>query len=100
MRGLIVAYLRNLVPHIPAGVHLTSWFRDAAHNRSVGGHRESQHLYGLATDWSGDPVALRQMQLFVTEHDLVAIQEGDHLHIQAYPHGVLASAGFTFPPRV
>lgn len=98
-RGFIVDYLRLLIPHIPAGVHLASWFRDADRNATVGGHPESQHLYALATDWTGDPLALRQFELFVEAHDLVAINEGDHLHIQRFPHGVLASAGFPFPPR-
>jgi len=99
-RSMILAYLRRLVPIIPSGVRLASWYRDADRNEAVGGHPESQHLYALATDWSGNPQSLRQFELFAEATGMVAVNEGDHLHIQLYGHGVLASAGFPFPARV
>ncbi len=98
LRPLIVDYLRRLVPAIPAGVHLASWFRDPLWNANVGGHASSQHLYALATDWDGDPLALRQLELFAAFRGLVAVNEGDHLHVQRFPHGALESVGFPFPP--
>ncbi len=100
MRGLIVDYLRKLVPTIPSGVRLASWWRDSDRNATVGGHPQSQHLYALATDWAGDPLALRQLEVMAEFYGLTAVNEGDHLHVQRYPHGALARAGFPFPPRI
>jgi uncharacterized protein YcbK (DUF882 family) len=34
----------------PTGIRVLSWARSYGHNRAVGGARDSQHLYFLATD--------------------------------------------------
>lgn len=100
IRPLIVDYLRKLIRVIPPGVQLVSWYRDADHNATVGGHPESQHLYALATDWTGDPLALRRFELFAEFAGLHAVSNTNRLHIQRYPAGALSAAGFPFPPRV
>lgn len=86
------AYLRNaqLGPRIRRFVELvegagvsgtvTSWWRSSAKNASVGGVRNSLHLYGLAIDyvprrtWREDEAAFRAAGLRV-------LNEGDHLHV-------------------
>lgn len=36
----------------PTGIRILSWVRSPAHNRAVGGARDSRHMYGDATDLS------------------------------------------------
>jgi len=107
----------------PAGLRPTSWWRDPAHNREVGGHEESQHLYGLAVDFVGPQDALRRLFLSARFRGLTAVETGgflnldpraeiprgspdfregisqlERVHVQAYPAGLLAAAGVRFPP--
>jgi len=81
-----------------AGVEVvvTSWYRSAADNVRVGGAVNSQHRYATAFDLAGpflrtsarNAVAsrLRAQSFFV-------LDEGDHLHVQAFPAGALSRAG-------
>lgn len=76
-------------------VSLTSWFRSPGRNRQVGGSPVSQHLFALATDWQVDNKLglIREMKRV----GLVAIDEGDHVHVQAFPSGHLERLGVRFP---
>jgi hypothetical protein len=69
----------------------TSWFRTEAHNASVGGHRDSQHLLGFAID------VTTERPDYVAEYcealGLVPVVELDHVHIQIFPAGFLRSLG-------
>ncbi|GAG93133.1 unnamed protein product [marine sediment metagenome] len=69
-------------------VRLTSWFRSAADNARVGGAAQSQHRLALATDWVV-PDRLRFMRE-MQRQNLVAIDEGDHVHVQAFTSGALS----------
>jgi len=79
------------------GLELTSWFRTAADNRTAGGSAESQHLFGLAWDLTASRPILPRLAAAATRQGLVAIQEGDHVHLQLFPKGALARAGVVFP---
>ncbi len=90
-----IAALQHLPQSELSGITLTSWHRTPAMNRNVGGDEESQHLFALATDWGGvsDKIAfMRAMR----DMGLQAIDEGDHVHVQAFRPGVLRTYGF-FP---
>jgi len=72
---------------------VVNWFRDAEHNRAVGGAVGSQHRWAAAFDivvpraqWSDAARRLRAEHFFV-------IDEGDHLHAQAFPAGALSRSG-------
>ena len=62
---------------------VTSWIRSPKHNEKVGGVRNSMHLLGLAVDvilddWSETDVFIKACKRI----GLLAITEGDHIHIQ------------------
>lgn len=63
-------------------VRVTSWYRDPSRNRSAGGSEWSLHQLGLALDLAlarGDyGIVKKAMQ----NAGLIAIDEGDHLHVQ------------------
>ena len=67
-----------------------SWWRGIAHNRSVGGHPYSQHLLGTAADfvpargWTNPELVAAARRA-----GLIAIDEGDHVHLQLHPAGTL-----------
>jgi Peptidase M15 len=64
---------------------VTSWWRSRSRNSSVGGAIYSQHLLGFALDLvTPRPTALVKSLNAV---GLVAIDEGDHVHVQAYRAG-------------
>ncbi len=66
-------------------VAVSSWFRDPDHNRAVGGESKSQHLRGLARDYTGPAWALRVLAHRARMERLVPVSERDHLHVQAFP---------------
>lgn len=71
---------------------VTSWYRTPSENARVGGHPESQHLFGFALDVAtDDPGAFAQR---ARESGLEAIVEPDHVHVQIFPAGFLRSLGF------
>ncbi len=80
-----------------SGLSVTSWFRTPEHNRIEGGSPESQHLFGLAWDLAAPPASLSHLAQHMRAQGLIAVQERDHVHVQAFPAGVLARAGVTFP---
>lgn len=74
---------------------VTSWWRDPWNNATVGGHPESQHLYGLALDF--DSSNLCQLEENLQNTDLVVVREQTHVHVQVYPAGMLGQLGFFSP---
>lgn len=77
-------FVRKLsVMRWPVDVQLSSWWRSLAENGAAGGAPRSQHLVGTAID-----VVTRDRALVVAEAravGLVAIDEGDHVHVQLWP---------------
>lgn len=69
---------------------LTSFWRSPEHNASVGGSPNSQHLVALAFDFVPDDWAQAPAFLALAQQlDLVALNEGDHIHVQRYRAGTL-----------
>lgn len=68
-------------------LRLSSWYRDAATNRRVGGHPQSQHLLGLALDVVGSRDELDAFLVQVRIAGLVGLDEGSHVHVQLLPAG-------------
>lgn len=67
---------------------VTSYWRDAGHNAEVGGQGASQHLIGTAMDlvypsWSAKSAAMNAMRRI----GLIVVDEGDHVHVQAWSAG-------------
>jgi hypothetical protein len=76
---------------------VTSWWRSRAQNSSVGGAIYSQHLLGLAIDVvTPKPSALVRG---LKAAGLVAVDEGDHVHVQAFAAGQLPAEIFASLPR-
>lgn len=69
---------------------LNSWYRTPLGNRQVQGAVRSQHLVGLALDISPDPGVVEAFQAAGFQ----VIDFGTHIHIQAYPAGILPGALF------
>jgi len=66
---------------------ITSWWRSPTENRDVGGLPFSQHLIGLGLDFTTpDP---RNVIRRIEAVGLVAVDEGDHVHVQLLQAGVL-----------
>lgn len=84
----LVPRLRFLSDEFPAAIP-TSWWRSSARNMAVGGATYSQHLLGWAVDWSLDPGRNRDLVRVAEEIGLVGVDEGDHVHVQMYPAGVI-----------
>ncbi len=80
-----------------SGLRVTSWFRTPEKNRIEGGGVESQHLFALAWDLVVPINALDHLAQHMRAQGLVAIREGLHVHVQAFPAGALARAGVAFP---
>lgn len=72
----------------------TSWWRSELKNMEVGGAAYSQHLLGWAVDWAL-PAREHRAMVQLTEHlEMVGIDEGDHVHIQIFPAGVIPKTFF------
>lgn len=61
---------------------ITSWWRDAARNRAVGGVPNSRHLLGLAFDAAVPRSLVRDFMADARWVGLKPIDEGDHVHVQ------------------
>lgn len=89
--------LRAFIDHLvriryPSDVAITSWYRDADHNRAVGGHPFSQHLIGLAFDLhTSDPVGLAGAMRLA---GLQAFPDARHVHVQFRPAGTTPTSLF------
>jgi len=80
--GPVQDFVRRVVA-IPSPVYATSWWRSISHNAAVGGNAYSQHLLGLAADFP----PTRGLVELARAQGLVAIDEGDHVHVQRYAAG-------------
>jgi len=75
--------------YLMPSARVTSWYRTPEHNADVGGAPRSQHLLGLGIDVvvpEADRARALQVARFL---GLVAIDEGNHIHIQRYEAGTL-----------
>ncbi len=94
-RPVVVEFLRRFLSVYHGGVEATSWYRDPTHNRSVGSTEpDSQHLLGLGIDVSGSRYQLSQFADDAREAGLIAVDEGDHVHVQFFPAGHIRRAGY------
>ena len=88
LRPEILEFARRL-RSVRGSYGVSSWWRSVEHNRDVGGNAFSQHLLGLAVDTTPTPTANRaELAAAFRAAGLVAIDEGDHIHVQRYPGGV------------
>lgn len=60
----LVAVLQAMRDHFGQPVHVSSGYRTPAHNRTVGGAENSQHLYGRAADIQIDGVSVAEAAAF------------------------------------
>lgn len=84
----------QLMQRIFPAAQPTSWWRSNARNFEVGGAARSQHLLGWAADFSGPRDEARQMVAVARALGLVAIDEGDHVHLQTFRAGVVPDRFF------
>ena len=56
--------LQCIREHFGRPVHITSGYRTAAHNKSVGGAAYSQHLYGRAADIRVQGIPVEQLAAY------------------------------------
>lgn len=68
-------------------VQLVNWWRSREHNARVGGAPRSQHLIGLAADLVA-PFSRARIVQALRSQGLVAVDEGDHVHVQLSPAGI------------
>lgn len=78
---LMLEVLRAISRSGSSPVQVTSWYRTVDHNTKVGGHPDSQHLIGLAVD-------VAPAMWLPLHPSLTQLNEGDHTHVQLFPHGV------------
>jgi len=89
-----------LVPRLNVMIELfpdavpTSWFRSEADNLRVGGAPFSQHLLAWAVDWDLPRDQHRDLVLLAMQLGMVAVDEGDHVHVQMYPAGRIPKSFF------
>jgi len=67
---------------------ITSWWRDRRNNEIHGGQEFSQHLVGLALDL--DVQDTNRLIADLRREGLFVLDEGDHVHVQLFPAGVVA----------
>ncbi len=85
-----------ILQHIP-GVILTSWWRSFDENVAAGGEAQSQHLFALAADLDVPAPLVSHTLELARQIGLIAVDGGDHVHVQLFPAGALAAAGVLFP---
>lgn len=91
--GWLLPRLRFIARTFP-NAQPTSWYRSQARNFEVGGSPRSQHLLAWAADFSGPRDEARSMVELGRQLGLVAVDEGDHVHFQMYPAGVVPARFF------
>jgi len=73
----------------------TSWWRSLVRNQQVGGDTRSQHLFGFAADWGGMQAGERDTFVRTARAiGLVAVDEGDHVHVQTFHRGAIPDRFF------
>lgn len=84
----LIPRLQFLLERFPQAVP-TSWWRSERRNLAVGGAPYSQHLLGWAVDFAPPRHQNRELVRLANEIGLVGVDEGDHVHVQMYPAGVI-----------
>ena len=74
-------------------VTVVNWFRTAEHNAAVGGQVNSQHRWACAFDLVVPLAQRAQAKTRLQAAGFWVLDEGDHLHAQAFPAGALAKSG-------
>lgn len=91
------SFVDRLNPIIVAfGGTVSSWYRDPVRNRQVGGNPCSQHLIGTAADVVLEPDQVAAFVVAVRRAGFGALDEGDHVHVQALPVGTTRRFGLCF----
>ncbi len=92
--GVYRAFWEILIDSVREPVQVTSYWRDPAENRRVGGAPDSQHQLGLGIDlvFAERAAASRALSRLVGG-GLVAVDEGTHVHVQAWPAGLARDVG-------
>lgn len=67
----------------------TSWYRDRINNERVGGDPRSQHLLAWAVDGVVQATDLNSFVQAASQLGFTVVDEGDHVHLQAFPAGVI-----------
>ena len=93
-RRAVQWFIERIDPIYPWDLELTSWYRSPAHNRSVGGHPDSQHLLGLAVDFAGTEAALARFADQARAAGLTPVMGKSYVHVQAFPAGALRQHGY------
>jgi uncharacterized protein YcbK (DUF882 family) len=75
-------------------VSFSSWWRSKQRNAQVGGAITSQHLLGLAVDLVPAGGSRSELLRRLRAAGLVALDEGDHVHVQAFSAGVVPSTWY------
>lgn len=96
-RPWIVAFLQRVIAAWQPGLVPTSFWRSAAENARVGGHKESQHQLALALDVTGPVEALDRFARVAEASGLRVIRRPRYIHLQMFDAGYLASVGVRFP---
>lgn len=84
-------HINDSASKIPAPTTATSWFRNESENQRVGGAQDSQHLVGAAVDLVNERAG--QLSSELAGRGFVVVNEGDHLHVQAWPAGLIRTVG-------
>lgn len=89
----ILAVLNGVIAarRLYAGTRVTSWYRSPRAQAALSGPKAkpgtSQHQIGTAIDVVPPRAAWSSARRFLQARGLVVIDEGDHLHVQAYRAG-------------
>jgi len=72
---------------------ITSWFRTPEENVRVGGRVDSQHLAGTAFDIKPGNGQIDETVFHFKEAGFIATPGRSHVHVQAFPAGLLRAVG-------
>jgi hypothetical protein len=84
-------HVNDAAASVDAPTIASSWYRNAADNIRVGGAQDSQHLVGSAVDLVNEKAG--QLAGELSGRGFVVVNEGDHLHVQAWPAGLIRTVG-------
>lgn len=91
-----IPYVYNFVQRVQSLAQLvpfqvTSFVRSRAHNAAVGGVSDSQHLLGTAADLVPTGGTMDDLAAAAAQSGLFGyvLPEGDHVHVQLYPAGMI-----------
>jgi len=91
--GIWPIFLEKADRAILPGSTVTSWYRNPAHNASVGGLVQSQHQLGTAFDVVPPDGRLQEQAAKLRAEGFIATVELRHVHAQAFEKGAAQRAG-------